>query len=315
MSHWRISPRLFDLRRLRWIDGVRVPRTVWQLNRLHPPRLTADGHLLHGDFSQFGRDSTPFFIGIRRRNLRDDTSVLITADPAEHGTAIASTRDLFWYVTQTQKVAVISRDAETASHFEPLPRKVIHAAFVDAERMLLVAGSWCELVIHRIHGETLEYLLRVEPEGAGEVTWAALAGSWLVMAVTTGRGSASIEMFDVTEADGRWTASPVRSHGSDPVGAEHSSSAAVRAASLSRDGRFLAVGFERRLVVYELGTGNMQTFDEHTDRINLVRFVGDDHVLVSADDDNRVVMRPRTTRGYAVALVEAEIPADERVPL
>jgi hypothetical protein len=41
-----------------------------------------------------------------------------------------------------------------------------------------------------------------------------------------------------------------------------------------------------------------------------VRFVGDDHLLISADTDNRVVMRPRTPAGYARALITIDIPQE-----
>jgi len=392
VSHWIAPLRLFDMRRLRWVDAVELPRSVWLTNRPHPPRLTSDGYLLYADFAQVTSDSAATFIGIRRRNLRDGGSALIETDPAEHGTAVTAMHDVYSFVTQTQKIALIRHQAAIATMFEPLPRKVIHAGFVDAERMLLVAGSWCELTIHRIVADTLdrvdplavfhslpiaarlgsltppaavkpatrgspdsagapgslgastgfgdssasgtsstsgassafdapsafgadlrstagtlELAARITPKAVGDVTWVALAGGWLVAAVTVGSGATSIEIRRVDEiAGGRLSVGPVvHTH------AGHG----LRAASLSRDGRFLAFALDRELVVHEIGTQNQDSFDEHTDRINLVRFVGPDHMLVSADNDNRVVMRPRTPGGYAVPLVEVEITDDEGVPL
>jgi len=46
----------------------------------------------------------------------------------------------------------------------------------------------------------------------------------------------------------------------------------------------------------------------------LVRFGGDDHVLVVADRHGRVVLRPRTPNGYARPLIDIDIP-DEPIPL
>ena len=44
--------------------------------------------------------------------------------------------------------------------------------------------------------------------------------------------------------------------------------------------------------------------------INYVRFASDDHVLVSADCDNRLVLRPRTADGsYARPLIGIEVDA------
>jgi hypothetical protein len=81
-------------------------------------------------------------------------------------------------------------------------------------------------------------------------------------------------------------------------------------ASLSRDGRYLALAIDEELTVYDLDDEIETVFSEHTDTISLVRFAGDDHVLISADDDNRVVLRPRTPTGYARPLIAIDVPDD-----
>ena len=51
----------------------------------------------------------------------------------------------------------------------------------------------------------------------------------------------------------------------------------------------------------------MGTGDADTDRINLVRFVAGDRLLVSADRDNRVLLRPRKGDEFLDESVEVEI--------
>src|SRR5262249_44526526 len=132
-------------------------------------------------------------------------------------------------------------------------------------------------------------------------------GPWLVAAVTVFGGGVRIEarrleqQADRDAIGHRLTLGSVvhRYTGSTP-----------RAAGLSRHGRSPALALHPRLAVHELGTDNRTFFDDHTDRINLVRFVGDDHMLVSADTDNRVILRPRTPLGYGVPLVEIGVPEE-----
>ena len=84
----------------------------------------------------------------------------------------------------------------------------------------------------------------------------------------------------------------------------------MKSAALSRDGRYFAAATPRNdLVVHDLDHESEQVFTEHTDEINHIRFGGDDHLLISADRDNRVVLRPRTATGYAKPLLSVEVDA------
>ncbi len=298
VSHWRRPLRLFDLRALRWIGDVRIPRSAYVWNRSYPPRLTSDGRLLYPDWSVrsgYERNDDSLFSGIRTHLLHAERSWLTPSHPPQHGTAVTPTGDLYYYVTATQRVAVIqSRQSQWPLLVEPLPRKVIHAAHLDAARDLLATGSWCELVLHRIVGNEIERLCRVKTESTGEVRWLAIAGPWLAAGIHVGYAW----RIEVRRVDADLSIGPI----------EHTHTGTLRAASLSRDGRYLALGLETGLLVHELGTDHITTFDEHTDRINYVRFAADDHVLISADTDNRIVMRPRTPQGYARPLIPIDIP-------
>ena len=64
-------------------------------------------------------------------------------------------------------------------------------------------------------------------------------------------------------------------------------------ASLSPDGRLLAVRRRKReVLVLDLELGTEQRLGRNTDRVNLVKFINSGRRLVTADDDNRVMIWP-----------------------
>jgi hypothetical protein len=302
VSHWRQPLRLFDLRQLRWIADVQVPGAAYLLTRRNPPRLTSNGRLIYGSWSA-GSDhkyETRMFDGMNVEDLRTHKAYVVASDAPEHGTTVTATKDIFYYVTDTQRVAIV--DGTTAYSFDPLPRKVIHAVHLDGERRLLASGSWSEVVLHQIDDDKLVRLSHRTTERTGDVTWLALGGPWLALATRTPGGAASIEVHRI--ARDQTIGDTVYRHATTDL----------RSASMSRDGRYLAFTGTDGLVVQALDSGEETVFTEHTDSINLVRFAGDDHVLISADTDHRVVLRPRTPAGYARPLIAIEVP-EAGVPL
>jgi hypothetical protein len=305
VSHWREPLRLFDIRRLRWIHGLRLPRGAYVWNRRYPPRLTSDGRAIYPAWtagSGYERNDSRLFKGMHVEDLRTRRAFVVPTESPEHGSAVTAARDLFYYVTGTQCVSVIAgRGTYTV---EPLPRKVIQAVHLDGERALLASASWSEVALHRVVGGKLEQLSRRKTDTSGDVQWIATAGEWLIVIVRTSGGVTApthdmrIELYRL-RAD--WSIDSL-------VHARAVSD--VHHAAVSRDGRYLALATDDRLEVQELAIDRSVTFQEHSDRINLVRFVGDDHLLVSADTDNRIVMRPRTPAGYARALITIDIPQE-----
>jgi hypothetical protein len=78
-------------------------------------------------------------------------------------------------------------------------------------------------------------------------------------------------------------------------------------ASLSGDGELLAVREQRKtLTVIDLSSGKRQSLSGHTDRINLVRFIQGGRVLVTADNDNRVVFWPRAASRMADTIIRVK---------
>ena len=210
VSHWRRPLRLFDLRRLRWSD-VELPRSYWLFARQFPPRLTSDGRLFYPEFSVAGTgDRSPAFSAVRVHTLRTGARERITSEPPYGSTGVSATRDRYWYVTESQQVAIVRGSAQVPTSMslalveplprevvrvdivEPLPRKVVHAAHVDGERDLLAAGSWSELVLHRLGDGRLERISYTKTLAVGDVRWIAVAGSWLVAAIVGGAGTAHV---------------------------------------------------------------------------------------------------------------------------
>ena len=59
----------------------------------------------------------------------------------------------------------------------------------------------------------------------------------------------------------------------------------------------------------DLDTRHASAVGGHTDGVSFVAFAGSG-MLITADDDNRVIMRPRTAIGYDVPIVPVEVADD-----
>jgi hypothetical protein len=319
VSHWREPLRLFDLRQLRWVPDIEIERRIYLWSRAAPPRLAADGSLVYADVDRRGGELV--YRGIHWHAFGRAQDAECVADRPVHGTPISATRDRYWYITDSQHVVVMSRQRPDArptpaaaslimferelptvpqqivKHvYEPLSRKVVQAAFVDGERDLLASASWSELALHRLVDGRSELISRAKTDIEGDVIWLAVAGPWYVAAVRRSGGAVRLQLhrLDATYALG-------------PVARAITLAAPLLSAALSRGGRHLAIATREGLTVHDLDTAESSTFDEHTDDINYVRFASDDHLLISADADNRVILRPRTTTGYARALLTVTV--------
>jgi hypothetical protein len=301
VSHWRKPLRIFDLRQLRWIDDIHIPRSAWLLNRRNPPRLDSQARLTYADWDATTGDSASFgFVGLKRLDLRSRATGLVLTDPVERGTAMTATDDTFYFVSAGEQVVTVA--GGDISVFDPLPRRVIQAVHLNAERKLLATASWSELALHRIVDGTLERIGHRTTETNGDVTFIAVGGPWLVAAIQRFAGTTVFEVYHLATDDSLGALADLPLTGN------------VTCAALSRDGRYLAVAIDGVLHVRELATDRFTRFEDHTDRINLVRFAADDHLLITADTDNRVVLRPRTSTTYALPLVTIDVP-DVGVPL
>jgi WD40 repeat protein len=294
VQRWKGPLKLVDLRGLRWIEE---PGLTHAGNKDLRPRLTSEGCLFRAEFQSAVTNDVPYFIGLSMTTIGVDERIILKELPApSRSTGVTAQGDRFYYVTGTELVAIVERFASrmelSVQVFEPLPKKVVQAVHVDATRDVIAAGTWGEIAIQRIVDGRL--VLAGHTKTTGDTVWLQIAGDYLAAHVRTGahRG--------ITV----WRLYPDLSIGSEVL---HIADR-VECAALSSDGRYFAVGIDGdHVLIRDLATGAVEELDGHTDTISFVRFVGDDHVLVSADDDNRVILRPRGQKGYPQAVLPIEL--------
>jgi hypothetical protein len=292
VTHWRKPVRLLNLRHVFWADDAEAPRRLFLMNRRVPPRMTSLRCLVYPDVVYLG--DQVIFHGIRALDVYAGTTRTlqhIAEDVPDHGTAMSPVDDWYSYISVRQRVVVVP-SGDLVQSYEPLPRKVVHAHAIDGERRLLASGSWQEIAIDKMDGPRLERVGYTRTTALGDVHWLGLAGGTIAAAVTEGTRGTAIEVRRV--------------EGDLSVGVvvhEEAPRPSFRSAALSTDGRYLAYAFGASLTVVDLEQGTIERFDDHTDDINLVRFAREDHVLISADTDHRLVLRPRTPTGYTCPLI------------
>jgi hypothetical protein len=310
--------RLFDLRRLRWVKGPALPRFGLG-GAATTPRLTASGRLLVPAFTtSSGIDGTFAFRGVDRTSLVSATTDTMHLRRPAHSIAVSAVGDRYSYACSDETVELVTFGAPPrstalvglatdADHYrvcslDPLPGKVVQATCTDGERDLVAAGTWELITLHRIEDGSPVSVARIESKG--DVRWLGLGGPWL-LGLTSGADGQRLRgwrLDDITHVPG-------------PMAFEHEVRGAVTAASIARDGTHAAIAITRAratgviarqehvVQLITMRSGAVETFTEHTDEIGLVRFVGEDNLLITADDDNRVVLRPRLPGGYAKALL------------
>lgn len=303
VTRWAGPMRLFDVRRLRWVTAE-LPRQRSIKDDQILERLTPTGEL-YWNLYLYGSDEAATFRALQKQSLA--TGELTSIPGAEPDAHAAMTSDgHYYFVSSTQLVVVVAPDG-TVRTFEPMPRRVVHACFLDIDREVLVSATWGEILVHRVLGDTLVPITRIGVEG--NVSWVSLEEPWLVACVggvvrvwrVGANYGKDASPGDIQFALGRGVHQQIVG---DPL----------RMASQSRDGRYLAMAVDRKIVLHDLEQGVSTELEGHTDDICLVRFVGVDQLLVTADEDNRVILRPRTPAGYVRTLIEIDVP-DEPIAL
>lgn len=303
VSHALKLPRLYDLRHLTWIGELPISRTAYAYMQGYPPRLTTTGMIAHAEVRLSGDETT--FWGVRWRTLTDGVNELIDSEGMQR-CSMMSTSDQLAYVSMSEKVVVMTPKVSTmpaatnimlprafsgptfgvsTRTYDPMPRKVIHAMHLSND--ILVTTTWREIAIDRIVDDKLERLERVDTGLDANIQWVTLAGNVLAYFA---RGAVELCRVDA-------------SYRASAVFARHR--CAFSCGALSVDGRYLALGMGDRVVLHDLERDEQTTYEEHSDKVSFVKFAADDHMLITADDDNRVVLRPRTAAGYARAIMPA----------
>jgi WD40 repeat protein len=292
VTFWVGAMRLFDVRRLRWVESE-LPRHHAVHERQIVERLTPTGDVYSSHYTYAPSDNARAFDSLRKQTLALPPSA-VEIDTNEHEPILNAgmTKDgHYYYVSSMQLVVVVAPD-NTVRMFEPLPRRVIQACHFDVDTGVLASGSWGEVVLHRVVNDKIVSLDRVHTKG--NVSWVAFEEPWLAACVE-GR----IHVWHVAEN---------LSIGRERY--EHDAGLHWNTGAISRDGRYLAMGINRKVLVHDLENDVLVEFDGHTDDICLVRFAGTDQLLVTADEDNRVILRPRTPGGYVRTLIDIDLPGD-----
>jgi hypothetical protein len=297
VTHAIKGPRLFDLRLLKWNGGLERTRVMGAVMPHFPSRLTSTG--LYARAEMLVEDERVVFRGVRWSRVKGAGTTLVDAESMQR-CSMVSTSDQLAYVSSSERVVVmtplITTPADallttievTMRTYDPMPRKVIHAMHLTNN--VLVTSSWREIVIDRIVDDKLERLTRLDTGIDANITWASLAGYVLAYFI---RGAVELRRVDADYNVGA-------------VFARHRCT--FNCGALSVDGRYLALGIGDRVLLHDIERDEQTTYEEHSDDVSYVKFAADDHMLITADDDNRVVLRPRTEHGYARAIIAASLP-------
>lgn len=287
VTRWVGDMKLVDMRRLRWVSAE-PPRHHKVHDSQILERLTPTGELYCNQYAPPGDDPI-VFEALQRRALATSGQTTVNTNGLEpdHGAGM-TTDGHYYFVSTTQLVVVVAPDTSVRA-FEPLPKRVVQACHVDVEVGILASATWGEITLHRIAGEAIGFLSRVQL--TGNARWVVFEEPYLAACIDR-----VVRVWRVGEnfAIGRqvYEAEVTDS----PTG------------TFSRDGRYLAFADGAKVILHDLEQEVSIAFEDHSDTICLVRFAGMDQLLITADEDNRVVLRPRTATGYVRTVIDVAIP-------
>jgi len=283
---------ILDLGNRRWLGAVQIPYYIAPSH----VALTDDGRVIYRE-QQYQREGVTYTAPVCLIDAR--TGAKLWRDDVEGPSpvllGVTPRQKYIWYTTGQLRgthVRVLSPPAKVGE-LAPLDRNPVDAATIDEDRDLLATGCSGLVAVHRIRAG-LEPWLRGTT--TGQIVWLAFSDAGLVT-ITRHPNRVHVEIRELVPG-----LEPVQSRWLDEFGA----------AAVSRDGAYLAVSIARALHVYDLRDRTMNThtiFDEHTDRISCLAF-GADHVLISSDEDRRIILRPRGEDGrYTRDLIVQELDA------
>jgi hypothetical protein len=197
---------------------------------------------------------------------------------------------------------LVISDSETgALRMRPVSsREVIQCVAYDPVEELLVTGLWGAVCPYYQLEETLERAPRIPLPGA-EPGWVGLASRRLAAAYA--RGGQCFLLIGIL--DDRARADAIRRI---PIPSAYLDEKHI---SISPDGRIVAFalrGHSHEVAVLSTEDGALRRYGGHSDDVRLVAITSAGDALVTADDDNRVIVRPRLADGsFATEQVEVEL--------
>ena len=205
-------------------------------------------------------------------------------------------------LTSVESVALVDLNGGSRCVYQPEARQVIQAWDIDDRERMVVTGVYGRVYIHRFARDLGEAptLLDVLPLPDSDILSVHIAAPTLVVFWNgPTRRFGRDDQFSVFRIDTERNAvTRVRDRNPTPR---------VEAIDVSNDGQTIAYSLGNRQLVVEGWEGSdRRVFHEHTDDVHFVRFC-DDGRLVSADCDNRVVIRPVGAQGYASVTLPAKL--------
>jgi len=309
---WRGDLHILDLRRVRYVDTrYRLASTTFSslLGSALGLLLTRDGRLVRErwEWSDASQNRFRVFAGfdveelangyVRTVRVEQATSPLEASGPVPHSLRLTRDDRLVWYERSNETVQIVDLETRASHNLSPVSGQVIQRAYVDAASGRIATGTYGAVHVHRFSGAALTEL-GVAPCPDDDILAIELAGSRLLVVSGRAHIRATLRVFEL--AGDRVAARPIHERSVDgPV-----------ACALSARGDYAAVSRADHAVELHAVGGEMIELGGHSDTVRLVRFARSDDELVTADDDNRIIIRPRTSAGFARATVAVELPSE-----
>lgn len=301
-----ISTRLFDLAGIRYVDGVGVSSGV----------LRADGDVLSTGTSSLERVdggwSTLF--GLRLTDEHEGAIMMHVNPPvvrvlmrhqlglpypdhvhiAPPGAESFDRQRRYRVSPRVSDTGLCVVDADTGTlRFVELPRqRVLTAVDYDPDEGILVAGSWESLLVFIERDGEFHQARRVHIPGA-DVNWIATANRRVAALIKRNRSEFLTGVM--IDRDGGHGLPAEQSIPKPGLAGRLRSLIALRP-----DGSQVAMALGSREVALCGFEGERAIrFDGHTDSIRLVAFRDSGALMLTADDDSRVIVRPASGAGYA----------------
>lgn len=318
VANWRGRGRLLDLRRGRYLSwdeaDAQLAAARDAISAVRLVRLSDDAGVVFPEFrtisERVGTQAVTFEIisGLHRTSLRQRVTDSVASndsstgrpesiDPREDELWLSRGGDWVWHPTMDEKVQLFDLEHGGRHRVIPVPRTVLQATWFDGPSRILATGVYGRVLLHRLVGDGCEKLAELELPDADIISLELSMGVLFVLAGRRG-GEATLSLYRLAD---------------DSLGPAHYSRRVHGAllAAMTTTGSHIAVG--RTDHVVELHQPRSRTcieLDGHTDRLRLLRFVRQDSELVSADDDNRIILRPLTGGTYASRVLPVELPSE-----
>lgn len=303
---WRGNKKFIDLRDLRWLEG-RIP-----LLKLGPaPTLIPGGRLLYPSFSF--ADDPSLWKELRVEDLAHNSSASIPTTPLEGAPrliALSEEGGLALVVQPNETLEVIDLALGSVVNVFQDRGNVIHSVAASEELALLALGSYDRIALFRLsdHQPRPRPLSSFTLEECGDVLWLGLGGRRLAVIGEHGL----LRVFQLHQRGGRIRRQMYEAR---------AEITRRNQASITPDGRLVAVAHGREVKIHQLFAQQDSSdyrpdyidLEAHTDVVNLVRFVRQGRVLITADMDNRIIFWPRRGDRVTTRIIKAHLP-DEKFP-